>query len=131
VYEIKGQGEIMAPRREFTHALLHLVDNAFKFGPQGGKVKLTLEIETNGGAMIFVEDEGPGISEDQRKKVFERYYQISRGDNREQDGLGVGLFIAQAVFSSLGGIVTILDSSKGCRVQATLPNLRADDVSFG
>jgi signal transduction histidine kinase len=130
-HEIKGQGEIMAPRREFTHALLHLVDNAFKFSPPAGRVKLRLEIDTNGGALIFVEDEGPGISEAQREKIFERYYQVSRGDNREQDGLGVGLFIAQAVFSSFGGSVTILDSSNGCRVQATLPSLRADDISFG
>lgn len=130
VYEVKGQGEIMAPRREFTHALLHLADNAFKFSPQGGKVKLTLEVNTNGGVIILVEDEGPGISHDQREKVFERYYQMSSGDNREHDGLGAGLFIAQAVFSSLGGSVTILDSSKGCRIQAFLPNLNADDTSF-
>jgi len=131
VYQINGQGEIRASRREFTHALVHLADNAFKFSPQGAKVKLTLEIDTNGGAMIVVEDEGPGISEDQHEKVFTRYYQLSRGDNREQDGLGVGLFIAQAVFSSVGGNVTILDSSNGCRVQASLPNLRADDISYG
>lgn len=131
MHEIKGQGEIMAPRREFTHALVHLVDNAFKFSPAGAKVKLILEIETNGGAMISVEDEGPGISQDLREKVFERYYQISQGDNREQDGLGVGLFIARAVFSSLGGSVALLDRPTGCRVQAALPTLRADDISFG
>ncbi|HEX9331348.1 MAG TPA: hybrid sensor histidine kinase/response regulator [Anaerolineales bacterium] len=131
VHEIKGEGQITAPRREFTHALVHLLDNAFKFSPDKGKVKLTLEIGTNGGAIILVENEGSGISEELRGKIFERYYQVSQGDNREQDGLGVGLFIALAVFSSLGGSVTILNSSNGCCVQAVLPNIRPEDISYG
>ena len=129
--EIKGEGEIKAPRREFIHVLVHLLDNAFKFSPDRGKVKFTLEIDTNGGAAILVEDEGTGIPEELREKVFERYYQISQGDSREQEGLGVGLFIARAVFSSLGGSLTILESSKGCRVRAMLPNLRPEDISYG
>jgi two-component system sensor histidine kinase/response regulator len=129
--EVKGVGEIMAPRREFSHAIVHLLDNAFKFSPAGGTVKLALEMGARGGAMIRVEDEGPGIPVDMREKVFERYYQISQGDNREQEGLGVGLFISRAVFSSLGGSLTVLDSSKGCLIQAILPNLRPEDISYG
>ncbi|HMB23141.1 MAG TPA: ATP-binding protein, partial [Anaerolineales bacterium] len=65
------------------------------------------------------------------EKVFERHYQLSEGDSREYDGLGVGLFIARAVFSSLGGSVAVLDSSRGCRVQATLPNVRPEDILYG
>ena len=78
-----------------------------------------------------VENEGLGIPQDLREKVFERYYQVSQGDNREHDGLGVGLFIARAVFSSLGGSVTISDTTNGCRVQAVLPNVRPEDISYG
>jgi two-component system, sensor histidine kinase and response regulator len=131
IYEIKGEGEIAAPRREFIHALVHLVDNAFKFSPDHGKVIFTLEINMNGGATILVQDEGAGIPADLREKVFERYYQISQGDNREQEGLGVGLFIARSVFSSLGGSVTILNSPSGCQVWAVLPDLRPEDISYG
>jgi signal transduction histidine kinase len=131
VHEIKGQGDITAPRREFVHALVHLLDNAFKFSPEHGKVKLTLETDTNGGATILVEDEGPGIPTELREKVFERFYQISQGDNREHDGLGAGLFIARAVFSAFGGNVHISDSANGCRVQAILPNVRPEDISYG
>jgi signal transduction histidine kinase len=129
--EIRGDGEITAPRREFTHALVHILDNAFKFSPAGGKVRFLLERGTNGGARILVNDEGPGIPSELCEKVFERYYQMSQGDNREQEGLGVGLFIARAVFSTLGGNVTILDNSKGCLIQALLPNLRPEDISYG
>jgi two-component system, sensor histidine kinase and response regulator len=129
--EIKGSGEIAAPRREFTHAVVHLLDNAFKFSPEGGKVTFTLEKDTNGGASILIQDQGPGIPPDLREKVFERYYQISQGDNREQEGLGVGLFIARAVLANLGGSVSILDGSNGCQVHALLPNLSPDDITYG
>lgn len=129
--EIKGEGEITAPRREFTHALVHLLDNAFKFSPDRGNVEFTLESDTNGGASILIQDEGPGIPSALREKVFERYYQISQGDNREQEGLGVGLFIARAMFSNLGGSVSILNSSNRCQIQAVLPNLRPEDISYG
>jgi two-component system sensor histidine kinase/response regulator len=131
VQHIEGTGEIAAPRREFIHALVHLVDNVCKFSPDHGKVLFNLKIDTDGGATILVQDEGVGIPADLREKVFERYYQISQGDNREQEGLGVGLFIARSVFSSLGGSVSILNSSNGCQVQAVLPNLRPEDISYG
>lgn len=131
-YEIKGSGRIAAPRREFTHAVTHLVDNAFKFSPEGGKIKLTVEPDTNGGVMITVEDNGPGIIEESiREKVFDRYYQSSQGDNRNHDGLGVGLFIARAIFASLGGSVKFMESADGCRVRAVLPNIRPEDISYG
>lgn len=129
--EFSGQGEITAPRREFTHALVHLLDNAFKFTPTGGKVRLFVEIRPDGGAVITVDNEGLSIPNDLREKVFERYYQISQGDNREYEGLGVGLFIAREIFRSLGGNIVILDSPSGCRVQAMLPDRRPEDISYG
>jgi signal transduction histidine kinase len=131
VYEIKGEGEIRAPRREFTHAVVHLLDNAFKFCPNHGTVHFHLEIGADGGATILIKNDGSSIPAEFREKVFERYYQISQGDNREQEGLGVGLFIARAVFSNLGGNVNILESSNGCQIVALLPNLRPEDISYG
>src|SRR6185503_8045737 len=115
IQDITVQNPITAPRFEFTRALVHLVDNAFKFSPQNGKVKLMLESGPDGGAAITVQDDGPGIPIELQEKAFERYYQISNGDTRSHDGLGVGLTIARAIFESLGGAVSILDGSQGCR----------------
>lgn len=129
--KVVGQAEIAAPRREFIQAVLHLLDNAFKFTPEGGRVNLHVDVGEDGGCVITVENDGISIAEDQREKVFERYYQISQGDNREHEGLGVGLFIAREVFRCLGGSVVILDSSSGCCVQATLPDRRPEDISYG
>lgn len=129
--DISVQGEIAAPRREFTHALTHLVDNALKFSPDGGKVKLMIESGDDGSLSITVQDEGPGIPPELREKVFERFYQIDQGDSRKYEGLGVGLAIAQAVFAGIGGTVSILDNWYGCRVQALVPARGSDDNSYG
>ena len=124
-------GEVMAPRKEFTHSVVHLLDNAFKFSPQNGKVHLELNTGPNGGIKITVSDEGPGIPLDQREKVFEKFYQISQGDTRAYEGLGVGLTIARAVFQHFGGNVKIVDGDKGCTVVAELPDLRPEDIVYG
>ncbi len=121
ILDYPEQGILLAPRREFTHSVAHLVDNAFKFSLENGNVRLTVAPGSNGGATVLVQDDGPGIPAEFREKVFERFYQISQGDNREHDGLGVGLTIARAVFHNLGGTVEIVDSSNGCVVRAWLP----------
>jgi len=131
IHEFRGHGNIAAPRRELSHAIVHLIDNACKFSPDLAAIKLTIEANGDGGAVFDVEDSGSGIPQEDYEKVFERFYQISRGDAREYGGLGVGLFISRAVFSNLRGRVTILPSSCGCRVRAILPPLEAEDIVYG
>lgn len=112
---------IHASRDRFKHAVAHLVDNACKFSPEGGRVNIHLAANGEGGCVLVVADEGPGIPVELREKVFERYYQVSQGDAREYGGLGVGLTIARAFARMYGGDVVILDSDTGCCVQMTLP----------
>jgi signal transduction histidine kinase len=130
-FEVSGQGTVTAPRRELTHAVVHLLDNSFKFSPPGGKIRLRIETLSEGGAVITVVNEGESIPFELREKVFERFYQISQGDSREHEGLGVGLFIARQVFRSMGGDVKVLDSVDVCGIQATLPDRRPEDVFYG
>jgi two-component system sensor histidine kinase/response regulator len=130
-YRIFDEGEVKAQRREFVQSVLHLIDNAFKFSSQNGKVYLEIHTGPNGGIKIEISDEGPGIPLEQREMVFEKFYQISRGNTRAYDGLGVGLTIARATFQTLGGSVKIADSPKGCLVLAELPDIRAEDIVYG
>ena len=129
--DISTQDKVYAPRREFTHALAHLVDNAFKFTSEHGKVHLRVSPEDNGGVTLDIWDDGPGIPPDLHEKVFERFYQSSQGDTREFEGMGVGLTIARAVFQSLKGEIRILESQKGCHMQAVLPNLLPGEETYG
>jgi two-component system sensor histidine kinase TctE len=93
-------------------------------------VKLTVVSSSNGGAIITVQDEGPGIPVDLREKVFERFYQISQGANRKHEGLGVGLFVVRVIFEGLGGTVSIVDRPSGCLVRAVLPDIRPEDAVY-
>jgi signal transduction histidine kinase len=131
ITELDVPHPITAPRRELTHAVLHLVNNAFKFSPENGKVGLFVRSSGNGGAVISVCDQGPGIPVELREKVFERYYQISQGHTRSHEGLGVGLTLARAVFENIGGTVSILEKSSGCCVQAVIPEQRPEDIVYG
>lgn len=128
--DVSEQGKITAPRREFIHAVVHLMDNAFKFSPENEQVSLSVKPGSNGGVSILVQDEGPGIPPELREKVFERFYQASQGDNREYEGLGLGLTIARAVFRGLNGDIQILDSPKGCHVHAFVPDHQPEDIVY-
>jgi signal transduction histidine kinase len=80
---------------------------------------------------LDVWDDGPGIPSHLREKVFERFHQISQGDLREFEGMGVGLTIARAVFQSLKGEVEIVEFSKGCHVRAVLPDPLPGEIVYG
>ncbi|MBN1486244.1 MAG: hybrid sensor histidine kinase/response regulator [Anaerolineae bacterium] len=119
--------EIYAPRNRFQQALIHLIDNACKFSPEQGEIHMHLEPNGIGGCILTITDQGPGIPKDQWEKVFERYYQVSQGDGRVYEGLGIGLTIARAFAQALGGNVKILDSEAGCRVQMVLGPISEED----
>jgi len=105
----------------FSQATYHLVDNACKFSPEGGRIGVDLAANGTGGCVLTISDEGPGIPVELREKVFERYYQISNGDDRLYGGLGVGLTIARTFARAHGGDVVILDTNEGCSVQMMIP----------
>jgi signal transduction histidine kinase len=117
---------INAPRAGFKRMVAHLVDNACKFSPVGGIIKIDLQKNGIGGCLLEVADQGPGIPGDQKERIFERYYQVSQGDNRKYSGIGVGLYISRAIARALGGNVEVIDSPSGCEMRMILPEGEAD-----
>lgn len=110
---------LFAPREELYRAILHLVDNACKFSPLGGRVDFDLEVGEDGECTLTIADAGQGIPQELREEVFERYYQGDPNDARSYGGLGVGLTIARAVARALSGDVLFLDCPLGCVVRMT------------
>jgi two-component system phosphate regulon sensor histidine kinase PhoR len=85
-------------------ALVNLVDNAIKYTPAGGRVELAALAEGDR-VRINVTDNGPGIPESDRRRVFERFYRVDRGRARALGGTGLGLSIVKHAVDSSGGEV--------------------------
>lgn len=88
----------------------NLLDNAFKYVPQGGLVHLSLKA----GPVLTVEDDGPGIPADQRERVFERFARAEPAAGGPP-GSGLGLALARAIAERHGLAIMIADSDKGAR----------------
>jgi len=99
-------------------AVVNLVDNAVKFTPRGGEVRLALAVRV-GGTAIRVEDTGPGIPAAEREKVLRRFYRTER--SRHQEGSGLGLSLVAAV-AGLHGFGLTIGGEGGCVVELTCPN---------
>ncbi len=80
----------------------NLLDNAIKFSPEGGVVRITLR-RAGDEAIISVSDEGIGIPQDKLEKVFDRFYQVSQGPARRFGGLGIGLSLCKEIVEKHGG----------------------------
>lgn len=102
-----------------AEALYNLVDNALKYTPQGGKVALSVR-EFELFCAIQVEDDGPGIPEGEQGAIFGRFY---RGEAvRDQEGLGIGLYLAREVVTREGGYIRLNSSpGQGSRFSLYLP----------
>jgi signal transduction histidine kinase len=100
-----------------------LVENALRYTPPGAHV--TVESEAaNGRATLVVADDGPGIPDDDRGRVFERFYRGSNG-RRLGPGTGLGLAIVAELVERWSGEVTLADGP-GTRIQVAFLRVPAD-----
>ena len=83
-----------------------LLDNAFKYTAQPGSVGLSLE-QAGDRVVMMVKDSGIGIAEEEKDKIFERFYRVDKARSREQGGVGLGLAIAQWIVTQHRGSITV------------------------
>jgi len=107
-----------ADRLVLRQALINLVDNAIKFSPPAGQIRLSLS-ETPSMAVMDVTDTGPGVPADARDRIFDRFY---RSDGSKASGAGLGLSLARGAIEAIGGRLTLERSgSGGSTFRITLP----------
>ncbi len=101
--------------------LEHLVDNALKYTPDGGRVSVRVGREGDG-AMVSVEDTGPGISPEHLPRLFERFYRVDTARSRELGGTGLGLSIVKHLAESMGASVSVTSTpGRGSTFEVRLP----------
>jgi signal transduction histidine kinase/ActR/RegA family two-component response regulator len=112
---------VRADRTRFRQVVLNLLVNAVKYGPEGGKVVVECAREEDGGLRISVSDEGPGISADGMKHLFEPFNRLGF-ENSSIEGTGIGLTLSKRLMELMGGFIDVQSApGKGSRFSAFFP----------
>jgi signal transduction histidine kinase len=110
----------------FHQVLINILDNAIKHSPRGGTIYVRVRPNGASRVAIEVEDSGPGIPAEHRKRVFDRFYRVDVSRSREDGGAGLGLSIARWGAEAHGGELQLeCLSAKGCLFRIVLPTVKA------
>ncbi len=110
---LQGRAFARADRDEIVQVLQNLVQNAIKYGREGGKVEVRLSRETatglagQGRIAVAVIDDGPGIPAEHLPRLTERFYRVNPGTSRDKGGTGLGLAIVKHVMTRHRGELRI------------------------
>lgn len=137
--EAEGEQEVFFDVVKLEKVVGNLVGNALKFSPSGTLVRVSLYLRPSadgaGQAEVAVSDQGPGMDEETRARVFERFYQGDAGLARGHEGMGIGLAIAREMVELHGGALTVeSEPGLGTTFSFTLPlgceHLDPDDIDL-
>ena len=115
-YLLRGDRELL------RRAVFNLAENAVKYSPEGSTV--TIRVQNRAQRLcISVEDQGPGIPEQLRERIFEPFFRVDDARTRRQGGTGLGLALVHAIAQFHGGTVSVSESpSGGSRFLLDLPD---------
>jgi signal transduction histidine kinase len=111
---------VSADPGRITQILANLLENARRYGPPDGTVRIAVSAE-GVSAVVDVVDEGPGIPPDDRERVFDRLVRLDDARSRDAGGAGLGLPIARALARAHGGELRVVDTAGGAHLRLTLP----------
>jgi PAS domain S-box-containing protein len=130
-FQVEAQEDLVCAidLEKLQRVLMNLFSNAFKFVPDGGKVRATVR-RSDKDLIVTVDDSGPGVKAELRKAIFERFRQGEGGSNRQFGGTGLGLAIAKEFIEMHHGALAVCDSDLGgACFTMTLPVIRLSQSS--
>ena len=106
------QGQIQSDKSLLKQLLTILFDNAIKYTEDEGQVGIHLfSQDRNGDLRIQVWDDGIGIPDAEKARVFDRFYQVDKARTRQSTGFGLGLALAKQIISALNASIQVKDNS--------------------
>ena len=117
---VKLDGKVMLDQSLVKQLLTILFDNALKYTDDDGQVKM--EITKSGNYLtIIAADNGEGISDEDKKRIFDRFYRVDKARTRQKGGLGLGLSLAKQIVDAYNGKIAVEDNQpKGTRFNIRL-----------
>jgi two-component system phosphate regulon sensor histidine kinase PhoR len=113
---------VRADRDRLTQILVNVLDNAVKFTPESGKVRITAD-EANGYIVISITDTGIGVPGDEIQRLGERFYRVDKTRSRDLGGTGLGLSIVKHLMIAHGGRMEIESQlGRGTKVSLYFPS---------
>jgi two-component system, OmpR family, phosphate regulon sensor histidine kinase PhoR len=113
--------QLLGDSVHLTNVIYNLLDNALKYSPQNPKITLFLK-ELPQQIALTIQDNGMGISAENQKKIFEKFFRVPTGDVHNTKGYGLGLSYARSVVEQLGGKIEVSSEiGKGSRFTVYLP----------
>jgi len=106
VDRLDGSVRVLATEEAIRQVLNNLIDNAIKYTPEGGSIRLSTHVGEDR-VSIDVADTGVGIPREDLPRVFERFYRVDKARSRAMGGTGLGLAIVKHLVQSLGGEVRV------------------------
>jgi signal transduction histidine kinase len=118
-----GEAEVVATDPDRLRRILEcLVENAVKYTPENGEVRLAART-TEGGVAVDVLDDGPGIPAEHLPRIFERFYRADKARSRELGGTGLGLSIAKHLAEGMGASLSVASEvGKGSSFTVSIPS---------
>ena len=115
-------GPVVTDPDRLRRILECLADNAVKYTPGGGEVRLSGRATAGGGVAVDVKDDGPGIPAEHLPRIFERFYRVDKARSRELGGTGLGLAIAKHLAEGMGATLSVTSQvGRGSCFTVTLP----------
>jgi signal transduction histidine kinase len=115
-------GQVRGRPDELARVVTHLLDNAARHADRS--VAVGLGTSDDGSVVLTVDDDGPGVPDGDRERVFERFVRLDEARQRDVGGAGLGLAVVAAVTRSIGGSVSVTDSETlgGARFEVRFPS---------
>jgi heavy metal sensor kinase len=119
----------MVDRLVFRQAIINLVDNAIKYSPESGHVRIVVQDHLQGPTLEVI-DTGSGIRMEDQKRIFDRFYRVDKARSRELGGAGLGLAIARWAVEAHGGHLELeSEEDKGSTFRIALPSTQTEKVT--
>lgn len=117
----RGRKDLQADRERVGQVMTNLLSNAIKYSPRESRIIIRTE-QTGAAVKVSIQDEGYGISEEHRQKIFERFYRANSGNAGTSQGIGLGLYIAEQIIKRHRGVLDVQSKTgKGSVFSFTLP----------